>query len=154
MNVIAFTIPGVGDLLAARVGAIAVGSSRSRASTATQMALLKASRNPATSDRYDARELEGLRTPMQRYFRAVSRDGQPFIVAATVNLVGTINMSTTGGDDWKPVTSTQVILAWDCSRFSYQLRHGMQVPTRGKVAKGGQPYCVGDVTSVAYEFAS
>ncbi len=62
---------------------------------------------PVPAGRYDARELDGLPAPVQRYFRAVLKDGQSYIAAATFDLAGTINMSNTGGDDWKPFTSTQ-----------------------------------------------
>jgi len=44
--------------------------------------------------RYDAHELDGLPAPVQRYFRAVLTDGQAVIAAATIELAGTINMST------------------------------------------------------------
>ena len=40
----------------------------------------------ASSARFDPRELEGLPTPVQRYFRAVLKDGQPIIAAATIEL--------------------------------------------------------------------
>ncbi len=56
--------------------------------------------------RFDARELEGLPAPVQRYFRAVLKDGQPIIAAATIDMAGTINMSATA-EQWKPFTSTQ-----------------------------------------------
>ena len=58
--------------------------------------------------RYDSRELVGLPAPVQRYFRAVLREGQPIIAAATVELAGTFNMSSTG-EQWKPFTSRQRI---------------------------------------------
>ena len=60
-----------------------------------------------SAGRYDMREIEGLPAPVQRYFRAVLKDGQPFITTATFELAGTINMSSTGGDNWKPFTSWQ-----------------------------------------------
>ena len=56
--------------------------------------------------RFDARELEGLPAPVQRYFRTVLVDGQPIIAAANIDMTGTINMSTTG-DQWKPFASSQ-----------------------------------------------
>lgn len=65
-----------------------------------------AMRTPPAPTRFDARELEGLPAPVQRYFRAVLKDGQPIIAAATIDMVGTINMSATG-EQWKPFTSTQ-----------------------------------------------
>ena len=45
----------------------------------------------------------------------------------------------------------------DCSVSNCQLRDGMMVPTRGQAAwvrpEGRRPYFVGDLTSLAYEFA-
>ena len=58
---------------------------------------------------YDARELEGLPAPVQRYFRAVLKDGQPIISAATIDMVGTFNMSPTG-EQWKPFASRQRVI--------------------------------------------
>jgi hypothetical protein len=63
---------------------------------------------PASVGRYEAREIEGLPAPVQRYFRAVLKDGQPFITTATFNFAGTFNMSANGGEQWKPFTSTQL----------------------------------------------
>ena len=59
--------------------------------------------------RYDVSELEGLPAPVQRYFRAVLKDGQPVIAAATIDLAGTINMSATG-EQWRPFTSRQRVV--------------------------------------------
>ena len=103
----AWAASGIGIVLTAGVGLIALGSLRWNAATRDQMALLEAGRVVATAGRYDARELDGLPAPVQRYFRAVLKDGQPIIAAATFDLAGTINMSATGGEDWKPFTSTQ-----------------------------------------------
>ncbi len=59
--------------------------------------------------RYDARELEGLPAPVQRYLRTVLKDGQPIITAVTIDLGGTFNMSATG-EQWKPFTSRQRVV--------------------------------------------
>ena len=59
--------------------------------------------------RFDARELEGLPAPVQRYLRAVLTDGQPIIAAATLEMAGTINMSATA-EQWKPFTSHQRVV--------------------------------------------
>jgi hypothetical protein len=70
--------------------------------------------------RYDARELDGLPAPVQRYFRAVLKDGQPIITAVTIDMAGTFNMSATG-ERWKPFTSRQRVTTrrpgflWDAS---------------------------------------
>ena len=106
MNAVTWTALGIGGVVAAGIGLIAFGSSRWNAATQAQMALLEAGRVSAPAGRYDARELDGLPAPVQRYFRAVLTDGQPFIATATFELAGTFNMSATG-DDWKPFTSTQ-----------------------------------------------
>ncbi len=63
-----------------------------------------------TPARFDARELEGLPAPVQRYFRAVLTDGQPIFAAASIELSGTINMSATA-EQWKPFTSRQRVVS-------------------------------------------
>lgn len=59
--------------------------------------------------RYDAREIEGLPIPVQRYFPAVLKDGQPIISAVTIDIAGTFNMSATG-EQWNPFTSRQRVI--------------------------------------------
>ena len=283
MNKVGWTALGTGLLVAGGAGLVALGNSRWARATQAQLALLDAAHVPAPAGRnklYDARELEGLPVPVQRYFRSVLKDGQPLIASATFELAGTINMSDTG-DNWKPFTSWQraivhrpgfvwngsvtvfpglsahvhdsyiagvgrlhaamlglftvakvqgngeiargelmrffaemawypsallpsqgvlweavgdrsanatlvdgpvsltllfgfdetgpitsvhadargasvgknmVMLPWDCSLSNYELRHGMLVPTRGEVAKGGKSYFVGDLTSLVYGY--
>ena len=56
-----------------------------------------------------ARELDGLPVPVRRYFRAVLTDGQPIIAAASIEMVGTMNMSATA-EQWKPFTSHQRVV--------------------------------------------
>ena len=107
MNALTWTALGSGLVVAAGVGLVAFGSSRWAGATQTQMAKLEAARLPMPAGRYDVREIEGLPMPVQRYFRAVLKDGQPLIAAATFDLAGTINMSATGGENWKPFTSGQ-----------------------------------------------
>jgi len=51
------------------------------------------------------------------------------------------------------VGKDMVMLPWDCTVSNYQVQHGMMVPVRGGAAKGSKSYFVGDVTSIAYEFA-
>ena len=103
------TASGLGLLVAAGAGLAAFGRARWASATQAQMALLEAARVPASAGRhqvYDARELDGLPAPVQRYFRAVLKDGQPLIASATLELAGTINMSETG-ENWKPFSSWQ-----------------------------------------------
>lgn len=59
--------------------------------------------------RFDARELEGLPAPVQRYFQTVLKDGQQIISAATIEMLGTINLSTTS-EKWRPFTSHQRVI--------------------------------------------
>ncbi|MDP2015822.1 DUF6544 family protein [Hydrogenophaga sp.] len=64
---------------------------------------------PPFPTRFDARELVGLPAPVQRFFRAVLKDGQPIIAEATIEMTGTLNMSATG-EQWKPFTSQQRVV--------------------------------------------
>jgi hypothetical protein len=59
--------------------------------------------------RYNARELDGLPLPVQRYFRAVLKDGQPIIAAATLAMTGTMNLSASA-EQFKPFTSHQRVI--------------------------------------------
>jgi hypothetical protein len=63
----------------------------------------------ASPVRFDSRELEGLPGPVQRYFRAVLKEGQPIVSALTIDMAGTFSMSTTA-EHWKPFTSRQRIV--------------------------------------------
>lgn len=67
-----------------------------------------AARQPGHPRLVDLRTIEGLPLPVQRYFRAVLRDGQPMIATARITHEGTFNMSETG-ERWKPFTSRQRI---------------------------------------------
>jgi hypothetical protein len=100
-------------LLAASAGGLsAYGSKRWADTTRTGASRLDAARidekvrSPA---RFDSRELEGLPAPVQRYFRTALREGQPIIAAVTVELAGSINLSTTEAR-WKPFTSRQRVV--------------------------------------------
>ena len=106
MNWTLWAALGVGCSVAVAAGLVAFGSARWGSATQTQTALLEAARLPAPAGRYNASEIEGLPEPVQRYFRAVLKDGQPLIAAATFELAGTINMSETS-ENWKPFTSWQ-----------------------------------------------
>lgn len=65
-------------------------------------------RSPSPA-RYELRELEGLPAPVQRYFRAALKEGQPIIATVTLELAGTFNLSATG-EQWKPFTSRQRVV--------------------------------------------
>ena len=93
-------------LVAALLIAAAYGKSRWTKSSERLLAKIEAARLPAAISRYDVRELEGLPTPVQRYFRAVLHDGQPIITAVSIEQVGSMNMSETA-QRWKPFTAKQ-----------------------------------------------
>jgi hypothetical protein len=101
-------------LVVVAVGLSAYGSAQWSDTTRTLTSRLEAARldekaQPPSPPRYDARELEGLPAPVQRYFRAVLQDSQPIIAAAAVELAGTFNLSATD-EQWKPFTSRQRIV--------------------------------------------
>lgn len=89
--------------------AVAFGVHRWEAGTKELRAKLGAARTPAEPARYDAREIESLPSPVQRYFRAVLRDGQPMVAAARVSHEGQFNMSETE-QKWSRFTSTQMVV--------------------------------------------
>jgi hypothetical protein len=61
--------------------------------------------NPKT---YDSKELEGLPDPVQRYFQAVLKPGQPIVAAVDLSQQGIFNMSETKAK-WSPFTATQFV---------------------------------------------
>lgn len=99
----------IGVLGATLFGLAAYGATRWAKATQTLLDQLEAARLPATALRYDAGELEGLPAPVQRYFRAVLKDGQPIITGVTVHHAGTFNVSA-DGERWLPFTSEQRVL--------------------------------------------
>lgn len=70
---------------------------------------LQAARSAPVITRYDERELQGLPAPVQRYFRAVLRDGQPIATGATVRHSGRFNLGE-AEDRWVPFTSRQFVV--------------------------------------------
>jgi hypothetical protein len=96
-------------LAIAAIGAVAYGRSRWKASTLALIDELEAARRASPAARYDARELAGLPAPVQRYFRAALKDGQRIVTAATVELAGSFDLSTSG-EHWRPLTSTQRVV--------------------------------------------
>jgi hypothetical protein len=70
---------------------------------------LQAARSATAITRYDERELQGLPAPVQRYFRAVLRDGQPIVTGATVRHHGRFNLGE-AEDRWVPFTSRQFVV--------------------------------------------
>lgn len=98
--------------LVAVIAALAAwGASRWNASTRALNERLDAARAPITPARYAAeRELDGLPPPVQRFFRAVLKDGQPMIAALRIEHRGTFNLAAQGADQWKPFASAQRVV--------------------------------------------
>lgn len=90
-------------------GAVLYGASRWQAGTRGLRAKLEAARGTIMPAMYDAREVESLPLPVQRYFRTVLKDGQSVVAAARVSHKGQFNMSETE-QKWSPFTSTQVVM--------------------------------------------
>jgi hypothetical protein len=99
----------VGLLAVVGMGVAAYGASRWAKGTRVLLTRLDAAAVQSSPARYDARELEGLPAPAQRYFRAVLTDGQPIIAAASVEHTGVFKMGELG-DNWKPFTSQQRVV--------------------------------------------
>ncbi|MEO8064596.1 MAG: DUF6544 family protein [Pseudomonadota bacterium] len=55
---------------------------------------------------FDSRELEFLPPVVQRFFRAALKEGQPMVAAATVDLIGDLNLSAKD-EQWKLFSSQQ-----------------------------------------------
>ena len=91
------------------VGLIASGAARWADSTRKLVLRLEATRLSATKLRYDPHEIDGLPEPVQRYFRAVLKDGQPIVTAASVEHIGIFNLKQPG-EQWKPFTSMQRVV--------------------------------------------
>ena len=104
----------LGLLAAVAVGLSAYGSKRWTDTTRLLTSRLEAARidekaRTPSPARFDSHELEGLPAPVQRYFRAVLKEGQPIVSALTIEMAGTFNMSATG-EQWKPFTSRQRVV--------------------------------------------
>ncbi len=100
-------------LIVVGVGAVAYGAWHWERGSKAILARLEAARVPPSAStwpaRYDVHELDGLPAPVQRYFRAALKDGQPIIAAASFEQSGTFNMSETA-EAWKPFTAKQRVI--------------------------------------------
>lgn len=89
--------------------AILYGANRWQSDTRELQTKMEGTRVPINPKSYEPRELEGLPIAVQRYFRAVLKEGQPLIAAVILEQIGTFNMSETG-EQWKPFKSTQRVI--------------------------------------------
>jgi hypothetical protein len=71
-------------------------------------AQLTSGRQSIQPQTYDPKETEGLPAPVQRFFRAVLKDGQPIVAAVNLSQRGLFNMSETE-NKWSPFTATQLV---------------------------------------------
>ena len=90
--------------------ALIYGSRRWKSSTAEMHSRLQAASLPVGRKTYSPDELIGLPAPVQKYLRAVLKEGQAIVSGVHIELSGTINMSATG-ESWKRFTSTQQVIA-------------------------------------------
>lgn len=103
-----------GAIVVCAIAAVAVvlsieGSRRWTEASRVLVWRLDAGIAPASPARYDPRELDGLPEPVQRYFRAVLKEGQPIVAAVSLEQAGMIDMAPAGGQ-WKPFTATQRVV--------------------------------------------
>ncbi|HOM30335.1 MAG TPA: hypothetical protein PLS81_12905 [Deltaproteobacteria bacterium] len=89
--------------------AAAFGAYRWEAKTRQIRLRLEEAREPASRRKVDFRELEGLPTPVQRYFRAVLKDGQPMVEGVHARHAGSFNMGE-DSEKWRPFASDQRVV--------------------------------------------
>jgi hypothetical protein len=96
-------------LVATIAALILYGAQRWQSDTKKLLMRMEAAYIPIAPSTYDPRDLVGLPASVQRYFRAVLSEGQPFVTAVSVEHTGTFNMSE-AGEQWAPFTSTQRVV--------------------------------------------
>ncbi|MBR9980229.1 MAG: hypothetical protein KFF50_04300 [Desulfatitalea sp.] len=94
----------VAVLVAAMAVLVFYGTLRWQAETKRLHARLQAARVQTGTKTYDPRDIADLPAPVQRYFRAVLKAGQPLIAVGSVAHTGTFNMGE-DTDQWRPFTS-------------------------------------------------
>ena len=126
--------------LVAIVAVVFIVGSRRWESVGKEMRVsLEAARLPMAGKTYDSKELMGLPAPVQRYFQAVLKDGQPIVAAVDIRHSGTFNMSATG-EQWKRFTSTQRVIT-QRPGFDWEARIEMMP---GLAARVHDAYIVGE----------
>jgi len=116
--VLKILVIAVSVIVIAVAAAVVYGACRWNAGTRELRARLEAARIPVKPEIVDFRELEGLPAPVQSYFRAVLKEGQPMVSSVRVRHRGTFNMGETS-ERWKPFTSDQRVITrrpgFDCN---------------------------------------
>jgi hypothetical protein len=87
-----------------------LGISRWQAGTTRLRSDLEAARGRIVPNIYDTTELTGLPAPVQDYFRAVLKDGQPIIAAAELRQEGDFDLGRTKGRWTRVVASQSVVM--------------------------------------------
>ena len=88
---------------------ILYGELRWQSGTRELRARLELARLPIEPRVFDTSELTRLPAPVQGYFRAVLKDGQPLVAAVSVDHTGTFDMGKEA-EQWKAFTSTQRVI--------------------------------------------
>ncbi len=96
-------------LVAGVVLVVLYGGARWQAGTEQLIAEMWAERAQPSIDTHDSREIADLPAPVERYFRTVLDDGQPWVTAVTVEHTGSFNMGE-AEDQWRPFVSTQHVI--------------------------------------------
>lgn len=96
-------------LIALLTGTLQVAAYRWHRNTQEFRTRLEAARRPIQPATLTFQELAGLPAPVQRYFRTVLKEGQPFVATLHLRHEGTFNMGETA-DQWKPFTSDQQVI--------------------------------------------
>lgn len=89
--------------------AVGYGAFRWQSGTKERRAKLEAGRQPIKPAVYNQHEIEGLPAPVQRYFRAVLKNGQPIVTSVKFSHKGRFNIGETQAK-WSPYTSTQLVI--------------------------------------------
>jgi hypothetical protein len=85
------------------------GQARWRTATRELVQQLEAARKPPAVARVNAADWQALPPPVQRWFRAVLRDGAPVVSAVSIEHEGSFNMGESA-DSWRPFSSTQRVI--------------------------------------------
>lgn len=99
------------------------GGYRWQSDTDTLRARLTSGRQIMKSKIYDQKEIEGLPSPVKRFFQTVLKDGQPIVAAVTFVHQGQFRMGEVGDKKakWSPFTSTQLVIT-QCPGFDWDGR--------------------------------
>ena len=92
--------------------AILYGTNRWQSDTRELHAKMEAARVLITPKSYDPHELEGLPAPVQRYFRAVLKEGQPLVAAVSVEHNGSRSSRLSASSPSVQVLSGMLAFAW------------------------------------------